>query len=239
MTMNKMFSISAEVFLILSIIIISSCKKNNDMEISVTDIDGNVYHIVTIGTQEWMKENLKTTKYNDGTAIREITDNYEWAALRTPAYCWYNNDAAAYKSTYGALYNWYVVSSESNGGKNVCPSGWHVPTLGEWETLKTYLGGIDVAGAKLKETGTTHWATPNIGATNETGFTALPGGCRLYYGYYFDVGSYGSWWTSTDYSSPIEDDAYFQGMNYSDTFVHKGLTHHKEYGFSVRCLKNN
>jgi len=138
-----------------------------------SDIDGNVYNTITIGTQIWMKENLKTTKYNDGSSIPLVTDNTAWINLSTPGYCWYNNDAATYKSAYGAMYNWYTV----NTGK-ICPPNWHVPTDTQWETLITYLGGKIIAGGKMKETGTAHWTSPNIGATNETGFTALPGGYR-------------------------------------------------------------
>ena len=119
---------------------------------NVTDDDGNVYHSVTIGTQVWMVENLKTTKYNDGTSIPLVTDATDWHNLLTPGYCWNNNDEATYKATYGALYNWYTVNTG-----NLCPTGWHVPGDAEWTTLTTYLGGEDVAGGKLKEVGITHW----------------------------------------------------------------------------------
>jgi uncharacterized protein (TIGR02145 family) len=147
-------------------------KTTTDVETNtVTDIDGNIYHTVTIGTQVWMVENLKTTKYRNGDPIPNVTGN-AWAALTTGAYCWYNNDAATYKATYGALYNWYAVADS----RNIAPTGWHVPTDAEWTTLTTFLGGESVAGGKLKETGTNHWTSPNTGATNETGFTALPGG---------------------------------------------------------------
>jgi uncharacterized protein (TIGR02145 family) len=140
---------------------------------AITDADGNYYNIVTIGTQTWMAENLETTKYNDGNNIPNISDNVAWSNLTTPGYCWYNNDDSTYKNLYGALYNWYTV----NRGK-LCPIGWHVPTDAEWTTLTTYLGGESVAGGRLKETGTMHWVSPNVGAINETGFTALPGSCR-------------------------------------------------------------
>ena len=139
---------------------------------TVTDVDGNVYNTVTIGTQCWLQENLKTTKYKDGTSIPLVTDNSAWGSLSTPGYCWYNNDDT-YKNTYGALYNYYTVLTN-----NLCPSGWHVATEREWSTLVTYLGGASIAGGKLKESGTTHWVTPNTGANNETGFIALPGGRR-------------------------------------------------------------
>ncbi|MCB9001260.1 MAG: fibrobacter succinogenes major paralogous domain-containing protein [Bacteroidales bacterium] len=160
---------------------------------TVTDIDGNTYITVTIGNQVWMAENLKTTHYNDGTAIPNVTDGNEWAALTTGAYCWYSN-ATAYKDTYGALYNWYAV----NTGK-LAPTGWHVATDAEWTTLTTYLGGESVAGGKLKETDTTHWASPNTGATNETGFTALPGGYRGRGGAFGGIGGYGYWWSATEF----------------------------------------
>jgi uncharacterized protein (TIGR02145 family) len=154
----------------------SASSASNYVTPPVTDGDGNVYNTVTIGTQIWMKGNLKTMKFNYGTSIPNVTDNTTWAGLTSAAYCWYNNDAATYKTTYGALYNWYAVDVASNDGKNVCPAGWHIPSDAEWTTLTDYLGGASVAGSKLKETGTTHWLSPNTGATNESGFTALPGG---------------------------------------------------------------
>jgi uncharacterized protein (TIGR02145 family) len=225
----------------LLIIIPNSCKKEEEI---ITDSDGNVYTSVTIGTQVWMVENLKTTKYNDGTAIPLVTDSTAWAALSTPGYCWYNNDEATYKSTYGALYNWYVV----NTGK-LCPIGWHVPSDAEWHTLLLTFdkdsqlidNGFEsnIAGGKLKEAGTTHWQQPNEGATNESGFTALPGGSRHGGGYYGDGtfgsnGIYGPWWTSSDTSSY----AYSRYMYYDKTSVFRDHIY-LQYGFSVRCLKDN
>jgi uncharacterized protein (TIGR02145 family) len=109
------------------------------LQAQVTDIDGNVYKTIKVGTQTWIKENLKTTKYSDGTAIPNVKDNAVWTQLYTGAYCWYNNDAATNKVVYGALYNWYAVSATSNGGKNVCPTGWHVPSDAEWTALENYL----------------------------------------------------------------------------------------------------
>ncbi|MDP3003129.1 MAG: fibrobacter succinogenes major paralogous domain-containing protein [Bacteroidales bacterium] len=198
--------------------------------LTVTDIDGNVYNTVTIGTQVWMKENLKTIKYNDGTAIPLVTDGAAWVALSTPGYCWYNNDAATYKATFGALYNWYTV----NTGK-LCPSGWHVPSDAELTTLTTYLGGEIVAGGKLKETGTTHWLSPNTGATNESGFTALPGSNRTEIGTFYSFGYNGNWWSSTVYSTT---DAWYRNMNYSYSDVYRNY-YPKIHGFSVRCLRDN
>jgi uncharacterized protein (TIGR02145 family) len=192
------------------------------------DIDGNAYHSITIGTQTWMVENLKTTKYNDGTAIPVVTDNDAWASLTTPGYCWYNNDSVTYKDTYGALYNWYTV----NTGK-LAPKGWHVATDDEWATLTTYVGGESVAGGKLKEAGTTHWSSPNTGATNEIGFSALPGGYRGN-GIFTKVGSYGGWWSlnAIDPTNP-----YFRGMSYNIAYVGRSYFN-MNYGFSVRCVRD-
>jgi len=197
--------------------------------IKVKDIDGNIYGTVTIGTQTWMVENLKTTSYNDGTTIPLVTDNTVWSNSTTPAYCWYNNDEATYGNTYGALYNWYVVETG-----NVCPTGWHVPTDAEWTILTDYLGGTSVAGGKLKDTGTTHWTSPNTGATNETGFTALPGGCRGSGGSFDDVGRFGYWWSSTEISST---NAWFRVVNYLFATIVRS-NYNKEFGFSVRCLRD-
>ena len=195
----------------------------------VTDIDGNVYHTVTIGTQVWMVENLKVTKYNDGTAIPLVTDNTAWSNLTTAGYCWYNNDAPTYKDTYGALYNWYTV----NTGK-LCPAGWHVPNDAEWTTLTTYLGDVNVEGGKLKETGTAHWLSPNAGATNESGFEGRPGGTRFSNGTFSLIGEYGAWWSSSEITT---SNAWLRVLLLSDDRVYKvGLDN--DSGFSVRCLRD-
>jgi uncharacterized protein (TIGR02145 family) len=138
----------------------------------IKDVDGNIYHSVTIGTQDWFAEDLKTTRYNDGTPILYVTDTAEWGSLHTGAYCWANNDEST-KDIYGALYNWYTTDL----GK-LCPAGWHVSNNNDWERLVDYCGGWEIAGGKLKEAGTAHWEAPNLGATNEFGFTALPAGGR-------------------------------------------------------------
>ena len=206
---------------------------------TVSDIDGNVYHTVTIGMQVWLTENLKTTKYNDGTAIPNITDNTAWVALITGAYSDHSNTPAN-STTYGRLYNWYVVDNNaatkmaSNGSKNVCPTGWHVPSDVEWTTLTTSLGGESIAGGKLKEIGLIHWLTPNSGATNETGFAALPGGSRNEDGTCDGIGVFGDWWSSTEYSAMIARGRY---MMYDDGSVHKDEVS-KIDGISVRCLKD-
>jgi uncharacterized protein (TIGR02145 family) len=197
---------------------------------TITDVDGNTYNTVSIGTQTWFKENLKTTKYNDGTDIPLVTDATAWVALTTTAYCWYNNDAATNKSTFGALYNWYTV----NTGK-LCPSGWHVPTDAEWNTLTAFLGGEGVAGGKLKEIGTTHWGSPNAGADNSSGFTALPGGCRGGdHGTFGLIGNTGYWWSS---SEGFASNAWYLSM-YSITSNVYSNDVHKYHGFSVRCVRD-
>jgi uncharacterized protein (TIGR02145 family) len=194
-----------------------------------TDGDGNVYNTVTIGTQVWMIENLKTTKYNDGTAITNVTGDASWSVLATGAYCDYDNNSANSVS-YGRLYNWYAVNSNK-----LCPAGWHVPSDTEWTTLTTYLEGVTVAGGKLKETGTSHWTDPNTGATNSSGFTALPGGCRSNSSLFQYRGLYGFWWSST-----ANDGTYSWTRSVFNTgaTVSRGVDN-KPYGFSVRCLKDS
>jgi len=217
-------------------------KPSIDSSTTVTDIDGNVYNTITIGKQQWMAENLKTTRYADGTAIPLVNNMTDWGALNATdkAYCWYNYNEAN-KGTYGALYTWAAAinrasSSTANPSniQGVCPIGWHLPCDAEWTTLTTYLGGESVASGKLKETSTTHWMSPNTAATNETGFTALPGGNCGSYGTFDDVGFSGYWWCATEYNSNY---AWYQSMQYSDSEVFKNA-YVKEVGFSVRCVRN-
>jgi len=143
-----------------------------------------------------MKENLNTTKYNDGTDIPVVKADTSWAKLTTPGYSWYNQDSIAYCNTYGAVYNWYVVNTNK-----LCPSGWHVPTNEEFTELVNYLGTASVAGGKLKESGFSHWNSPNTGANNEVGFNAFAGGKRLDDGTYDFLKVEGSWWSATNYST--------------------------------------
>jgi len=213
---------------ILFCIGLTGCRTN-----SLKDIDGNVYKTVTIGTQVWMAENLKTTRYNDGTAIPLVTNFDTWSASTTDAYCWYNNDSTN-KEVYGALYNWYTVNT-----KKLCPAGWHVPADAEWTTMANYLEGENVTdskltGGKLKEKGTTHWKSPNTGATNESGFTALPGGYRSYNGSFNFIEISGYWWSSTEYSAT---NVYFWSIRYKYNLVYKYISD-KPNGFSVRCLRD-
>ena len=188
-----------------------------------------------------MAENLKVTHYRDGDPIPNVIDNTEWFNLTTGAYCNYNNDAG-YVSTYGRLYNWYAVDDSHN----IAPEGWHVPSDEERKQLEMYLGmsqseadytgwrGTD-EGGKIKESGTTHWNSPNIGATNESGFTALPGGHREYIGDYSHIGTNAFFWSSTEFST---NNAWYRYLDYNYSEVYRGHSYLKRYGFSVRCIKN-
>jgi uncharacterized protein (TIGR02145 family) len=203
---------------------------------TVTDYEGNVYQTIKIGNQWWMAENLKSTKYNDGTSIPEVTDLYAWALLTTPGFCWYNNDIAN-KNTYGAIYNWYTV----NTGK-LAPAGWHVSTDAEWKQLEMALGmtqaqadatgwrGTD-QGTQLKST--SGWYNGGNG-TNSSGFSALPAGYRIYDGNYGNISNTGYWWSATEYSAAI---AWYRNLHYNYTNVGRNYVV-KQFGFSVRCVRD-
>lgn len=191
----------------------------------VKDIEGNIYNTITIGSQTWFSENLTTTKYNDGTSIPIVEDQTAWNNLTTPAYCWYNNDQVTY-GKYGALYNWYAVNTDK-----LCPSGWHVPDNNDWMQLIYYLGGLDVAGAKIKMEGLLFWDSPNLEATNETGFSAIPGGWRS--DNFYGIGENSSFISSSDLTSFVGvfiAYSYQIRMDYGASGFDGGL--------SVRCIKN-
>ena len=216
----------------LIFLLISSCKKEEDSDKILTDADGNVYTSVTIGTQVWMAENLKTTKLNDGTLIPLITDNTGWKNSTTLAYCWYNNEISN-KDPFGALYNWHAVKT----GK-LCPAGWHVPSESDWNELIVFLGGKTVAGGKLKTTGTIEagnglWYQPNVDATNLTEFSALPGGLRT--NTFYDINYGGEWWSSSVNST---DQPYYIFINNFDGTVGDSYDASKSTGNSVRCIKD-
>lgn len=205
---------------------------------TVTDVDGNVYKTITIGKQVWMAENLKVTHYRNGKPIPLVTDNNTaWDTLNTPAYCYYNNDKNNI-AIYGCLYNIYAMSNSSN----ICPKGWHIPSDDEWMELATYLGGARVAGGKMKEAGTKHWTEPNEGATNESGFTALPAGIRgrggRFWNYDVERGCC-FWW-----SSIVDSIVTIWTIRYSDAKLtrnessFKGRQAHDNSGFSIRCIKD-
>ncbi len=220
-------------FIIFALFLVtSSCKKDNNNSSSpsntITDVDGNVYHFVVIGTQTWMVENLSTTHYNDGTPIPNVTNPAVRDTLKTAAYFWYNDDITN-KAIYGALYNWYAVNTGI-----LAPKGWHVASFDEWGILYTYLGGADAAGAHLKEQGAAHWGSTNI-SDNSSGFTALPGGESNGDGYFGDIGVYGWWWSAT-YSD--DHDAFALMMSPGSTGINGGRWNTDVDGFSVRCVKN-
>jgi uncharacterized protein (TIGR02145 family) len=255
--MKKIIKIS--VLVLFVILVINGCKKENNIPINpysgkttvlfnpnvsygtMTDQDGNVYKTVTIGTQTWMAENLRTTKYRDGTAITDVTDNKAWRNLTTGAYgCGNYTNIPDSLATYGRLYNWYAATDS----RNIAPSGWHVPTDTEWKTLEMFLGmtqeqadsigfrGTD-QGNQLKETGRTHWYW--YGGTNSSGFSALPAGYRdEYFGNFWYYSESGLWWSATEFNGAnawcrcLISDYDKVSHEFSD----------KNYGFSVRCLRD-
>lgn len=195
---------------------------------TVTDIDGNVYKIVKIGEQYWMAENLKVTHYRNSDEIPKVTNNTDWQQLAEGGYCAYgNNDDLA--AVYGYLYNWYTVDDE----RNICPDGWHIPSEAEWQTLIDYLGGSQVAGGKLKVVGTSLWKSPNSGATNESGFSALPGASRSRKGKFYDLGYVAYFWImSTQYSGELSKSVSYNVPYVSQSVMFKGD------GLSIRCIKD-
>jgi uncharacterized protein (TIGR02145 family) len=225
-------------------------KTNNDLipvrsGIAFVDPrDNQVYRTVTIGSQTWMAENLKAVKFNDGTPIPMIKDEKEWENMQSPGYCWYGNNKKMNRDVYGALYNWFAV----NTGK-LCPVGWHVPSSDEWLKLKMFAGdSIDwiargdtvpieeIAGRKLKEPSNMFWeTTENIYSTDEFGFSALPAGDRTIYGAFWGIGQQGCWWSSTEDS---RQDGKNVEMNYNSNSLIE-IQQYKQFGMSVRCIKDN
>ena len=199
---------------------------------TIKDYDGNVYQTVKIGNKIWMVGNLKVTHYNNGDKIPNVTDQTTWNGLTAGALCAYDNDTNNVK-TYGYLYNYYVVADP----RGICPAGWHVPSMDEFETLSWSCGGDYVSGGALKEAGTTHWAAPNTGATNSSGFTALPGGGRLPDGFGGIRGSV-VFWTTTQFMGMPTTNHVVQ-INYNDTrfFISSGGDDYP-CGLSISLLKN-
>jgi uncharacterized protein (TIGR02145 family) len=228
--MTRINRIHYLLFFLWILLFTSSCdEKKNDGEATVADIDGNIYHAVTIGTQVWMLEDLKTTHYRNGDPIPDVTDNTHWENLSSGAFCAYENDAEI-GDTYGLLYNWYAINDE----RNIAPYGWHIPSNEEWLVLANYLGGASIAGGKLKESGTLHWLSPNKGATNESGFTALPAGCRMANGSFVSINVSGRWWRKDEFTAE-------SGVSWYMAYSHDLLGwafYLKQYGFSVRCIKD-
>ena len=247
--MKNKNSIQFNLFIAIGLVLFltSSCVKDETQFGTVTDIDGNVYNTITIGTQTWMVENLKTTKYNDGNAIPNVTDYTDWNNLTTPAYCWYG-DHVSNKATYGALYNWYTV----NTGK-LAPTGWHIPTDDEWTILENYLiaNGFNYDGtttgnkyAKALASNTGWTSSTNEGAVgntdypakrNATGFSTLPGGLRINDMGFVSIGDQGYWWSSSEGDT---NHAWYRFMSCGNSHV-VGGDMPKIWGSSVRCLRDN
>lgn len=253
--------IRISVLVLFEILVISGCEKDNDSQDNpyngktttvfnpgvtygtLTDQDGNIYKTVTIGTQTWMAENLRTTKYRDGSTIPSVPDNEEWTNLTTGAYCNNKNitDIPDSIATYGRIYNWYAVTDS----RNIAPSGWHVPTDNDWKILEMFLGMTQAQadssedfrgtgqGDQLKETGNTHWHW--YGGTNSSGFSALPAGYRdEYFGTFWYYSESGLWWSTTEFN---EAKAWYRVLGSNSDNVYRGYTD-KKNGFTIRCLQD-
>lgn len=204
-------------------------SRNRSVQDILTEDKAAAGSNVRIGTQVWMTKNLDVKRYRNGQRIPQVTDKKKWAALTTGAWCWYNNDSATYASTYGRLYNWYAV----NDPRGLAPAGWHVPSDVEWTILTTYLGGPNVAGGAMKETGIAHW-NPNYYATNSSGFTGLLGGFRNNEGTYVNLTYNGYWWSNSEVSLQGASCILLTAIG---EYVGGGPTP-KSYGCSVRCVKD-
>ncbi len=194
---------------------------------TVIDIDGNVYYTTTIGNQVWLRQNLKTTRYNDGMPIPNVLDSIEWSGLNSGALCWYKNDSLTYCNPYGALYNWYAV----NTGK-LAPKGWHVATDSDWSIL---LDRIDpYAAGNLRDTSSIYWLFSYPGVDNLTGFSAVAAGNRTSTGRFINIKMSGWWWTSSEYNPTSSR---YIGIYGSTSTIERNY-YEKSMGFSVRCVKD-
>jgi uncharacterized protein (TIGR02145 family) len=211
------------------LLIVTGCSKSDTPPPPVTDADGNSYKTVRIGEQTWMAENLKTSKFSDGTDISIISDPAGWSTLETPGFCLYNNDGDSLKKIYGALYNFYAAGS----GK-LCPAGWHVPSDDDWQKLREFSADTLTSGGGFKEEGIVHWKAPNTGAVNNTGFTALPAGIRYFEGSFSSLSYFTSFWSSTEYDT---SKGWFMSLYYGDAASPLNKASKKD-GFSVRCIKD-
>jgi len=228
------------VVLIGMLLVFSSCSKDVTDGFQpcpgmpfVVDIDSNEYSAVQIGTQCWITSNLKVCRYRNGDSILTQLSNEQWSSTKSGAFAIFSNDEKN-DSLYGKLYNWYAVSDS----RGLCPAGWHVPTDNEWSALITHLGGESVAGGKMKSTDTQPleggWNSPNVGATNTSGFTGLPGGYRVSGGQYYDLRDFGNWWSSTSEGSNFAQGRYLHDNNKNSYRGQFG----QNLGFSVRCVRD-
>ena len=199
--------------------------------LTVTDIDGNLYHTVTIGSQVWMVEDLKTTRYLNGDPIGTTSPaTLNILALTSPKYQWPYNGDAANVTYWSRLYTWYAATDS----RGICPAGYHVPTDADWTTLTTYLGGESVAGAKMKYTGTSYWLSPNTGATNSSGFSGVADGSRDWDGTFTGLEYVGNWWSSTEYSS---SDGYYRVLYDLQIYITR-TSYSKAAGMAIRCVRD-
>lgn len=226
----------------LIIVFAIGCNKEDSAikeDGTVSDIDKNVYHTVKIGTQTWMVENLNVTKFRNGELISNVTDDKQWTQLTSGAFCNYDN--IFNNSKYGKLYNWYALKDS----RGIAPIGWHIPNEQEWKELINFLGGEELAGDKMREKGTSNWESPNTGANNSSGFTALPAGRRISHdGGSYDIqfsglGDATCFWSSTESENTFDAKSIFiisseqinlNSLSFSSSF--------KTCGNSIRCIKD-
>lgn len=228
-----------EIILYFIFFVLFGCENDNNDQL-VEDIDGNIYNTAIIGNQIWLVENLKVTHYNNGDPIYYEPDSIEWCSFGSQgAYCNYNNDES-YANIYGRIYNWHAVSDD----RKIAPEGWHVPTDAEWTTLIDFLGGDSIAGGKLKESEFIHWQSPNTGATNESGFKALPGGSRMTRGFVYDIGRfenisrYAYFWSCDIHHADggTYSESWIRLLSYDSNNVIR--FYNNASGFYVRCIKD-
>lgn len=222
------------VYAVLFLTVFFSCKKEDGGPITgtVKDNEGNEYSTVVIDDQEWMRENLRVSKYNDGSTIRHVYEKEAWAKMESGAWTYHIGDDG---KVYGKLYNWYAV----NDKRGICPKGWHVPTDKEWNIMINRFKGIHLAGAKLKSTATVpddhpRWIGPNANATDQSDFSAIPGGIITPDGEFKFLGSFGAYWTNSETHG---ENAWKYGMSYNDTKIYRHRRS-KKYGYSVRCVRS-
>ena len=227
--MKKQISLTV----IAMITLFSSCKKEAAPDTAIKDADGNIYTEITIGTQTWLLENLKTTRFRNGDLIPQITDSAQWNNRTAAAVCDYYN-IAEYGNSEGRLYNWYAAVDE----RNICPVGYHIPSAEELNTLVNFLGGSAIAGDKLKNTGTVYWSAPNTGATNQSGFTANAIGVR-HAGNFIHRLLLGCYWSTTMNPNPtMSNYAYYLHLQNGISSADVSPFFEKQMGLAIRCIKD-
>lgn len=221
----RSITLLCSIYLFSFLLLLTNCTKDPD-----PGKEPSNYESVTIGNQEWMVHNLNVVTYRNGDPIPMIKDSTNWVNATGGAYCNYNNDTSLVK-TYGRIYNWYAI----NDNRKLAPEGWHVATAAEWKALVTHLGGVDVAGGKLKVAGFEYWASPNQDATNSSGYSALPGGFRSSDdGTFNGMGRYGAWWLANAVSDDYASSAALTDIT-GKAYSNENL---KNFGAYIRCVKD-